>query len=53
VTKDYKKDAEAVEPTAAKASKESGDVDADDLVAAFGQLGVARKCQVCTSPYVG
>jgi SNF2 family DNA or RNA helicase len=51
VSKDYKKDAEAVEPTAAKA-KTDGDVDGDDLVAAFGALGVTRKCQVCTTSYV-
>ncbi|KAK7038089.1 SNF2 family DNA-dependent ATPase [Favolaschia claudopus] len=51
VSKDYKKDIDAVEPkskaTSANAS-EAGDVDGDDLAAAFGALQVAtRKCGVC------
>lgn len=45
VTKDYKKDLEAVE---SQASKKDSEADADDLVAAFGQMGVTRKCQMCT-----
>ncbi|KAF9453312.1 hypothetical protein P691DRAFT_658741 [Macrolepiota fuliginosa MF-IS2] len=45
VSKDYKKDLEAVE---SHASKKDSEADADDLVAAFGQMGVTRKCQMCT-----
>ncbi|ESK91914.1 dna repair protein rad5 [Moniliophthora roreri MCA 2997] len=48
VSNDYKTDLDAVESRAAKANSDA-DADADDLVAAFGQLGVTRKCQVCTS----
>lgn len=52
VSKDYKQDAEALEPKAAKKDIASGDVDADDLAMALGQLSVtARKCQVCTTEY--
>lgn len=50
VTKDYKNDSEALEPKAVEKGKDDKDVDPDDeLVAAFGQLGVTRKCQMCTS----
>lgn len=50
VSKDYKKDLEAVE---SQASKKDSEADADDLVAAFGQMGVAApKCQMCTMEYV-
>ncbi|KAF8647534.1 hypothetical protein AX16_006641 [Volvariella volvacea WC 439] len=50
VVSDYKADMEAVEPRAAKKGADEDDpgADADDLAAAFGQLGVTRKCQVCT-----
>ncbi|TFK32090.1 SNF2 family N-terminal domain-containing protein [Crucibulum laeve] len=48
VAKDYKKDMEAVEPKSAPKGADDRDGDADDLVAAFGQLGVTRKCQMCT-----
>ncbi|KAJ7311499.1 SNF2 family DNA-dependent ATPase [Mycena albidolilacea] len=52
VSKDYKKDMDAVDPKAKAGSSagisEAGDVDGDDLAAAFGALNVAtRKCQVC------
>ncbi|KAL0579929.1 hypothetical protein V5O48_002100 [Marasmius crinis-equi] len=47
VSNDYKADLDAVESKAAK-TNDVGDADADDLVAAFGQLGVTKKCQVCT-----
>ncbi|KAG5637212.1 hypothetical protein H0H81_005375 [Sphagnurus paluster] len=46
VAQDYKKDMDAVEPQAKKNTEED---DGDDLVGAFAQLGVTRKCQVCTS----
>ncbi|KAF5348032.1 hypothetical protein D9758_010054 [Tetrapyrgos nigripes] len=46
VSKDYKVDLEAVESQAAK--KASDETDGDDLVAAFGALGVTRKCAICT-----
>ncbi|KAK7040722.1 hypothetical protein VNI00_009628 [Paramarasmius palmivorus] len=48
VSNDYKADLDAVESRAAKSNNDV-EPDADDLVAAFGQLGVTRKCQVCTS----
>ncbi|KAF9011925.1 SNF2 family N-terminal domain-containing protein [Cyathus striatus] len=48
VAKDYKKDMEAVDPKSAPKGGNDKDGDADDLVAAFGQLGVTRKCQMCT-----
>ncbi|KAJ6531254.1 SNF2 family N-terminal domain-containing protein [Mycena capillaripes] len=52
VSKDYKKDMDAVDPKAKPANSagtsEAGDVDGDDLAAAFGAMNVAtRKCQVC------
>ncbi|KAJ7766803.1 SNF2 family DNA-dependent ATPase [Mycena metata] len=51
VSKDYKKDMDAVDPKEKKANSagasEAGDVDGDDLAAAFGSLNVTRKCQVC------
>ncbi|KAF8205756.1 P-loop containing nucleoside triphosphate hydrolase protein [Mycena galopus ATCC 62051] len=52
VSKDYKADLDAVDPKAKAANSagtsEAGDVDGDDLVAAFGSLNVAtRKCQIC------
>ncbi|KAE9389305.1 hypothetical protein BT96DRAFT_946980 [Gymnopus androsaceus JB14] len=47
VSKDYKEDLDAVDSRAAK--KNSADVDADDLVAAFDQLNVSKKCKVCTT----
>ncbi|KAE9405481.1 hypothetical protein BT96DRAFT_915973 [Gymnopus androsaceus JB14] len=43
VSKDYKEDLDAVDSRAAK--KNSADVDADDLVAAFDQLNVSKKVQ--------
>ncbi|KAF8062181.1 SNF2 family DNA-dependent ATPase [Lyophyllum atratum] len=46
VAQDYQKDADALEP---KAKKSVDEPDADDLVGAFAQLGVTRKCQVCTT----
>jgi SNF2 family DNA or RNA helicase len=52
VSADYKKDSDALEPKAVK-GKDDQDPDADDdLVAAFGQLAVIKKCQMCTSEYV-
>ncbi|KAG7095691.1 hypothetical protein E1B28_006405 [Marasmius oreades] len=47
VSSDYKSDLDAVESRGAK-NNDVGDTDADDLAAAFGQLGVTKKCQVCT-----
>ncbi|KAJ8082179.1 hypothetical protein PM082_008026 [Marasmius tenuissimus] len=47
VSKDYKADLDAVESRGSK-TNDVGDADADDLVAAFGRLGVTKKCQVCT-----
>ena len=50
VSEDYKQDSEALEPKAVAKGKDDKDADADDdLIAAFGQLGVSRKCQMCTS----
>ncbi|KDR77106.1 hypothetical protein GALMADRAFT_66302 [Galerina marginata CBS 339.88] len=50
VSKDYKNDSDALEPKAVEKGKDDKDPDADDdLIAAFGQLGVTRKCQMCTS----
>ncbi|PPQ99319.1 hypothetical protein CVT24_009187 [Panaeolus cyanescens] len=46
VSKDYKQDTDAVEPRAVK-GKDDLEPDADDLIAAFGQLGVTKKCQLC------
>ncbi|KAJ7217076.1 SNF2 family N-terminal domain-containing protein [Mycena pura] len=54
VSKDYKTDIDAVDPKpkspSSLGSSEAGDVDGDDLAAAFGvALNVTkRKCQVCT-----
>jgi SNF2 family DNA or RNA helicase len=48
VTKDYKKDSDAIEP---KDAKNIDDVD-EDLANMFGALGVTRKCQVCQTEYV-
>lgn len=45
MTKDYKKDLEAVE---SQASKKGSEADANDLLAAFSQMGITRKCQMCT-----
>ncbi|TFK29502.1 hypothetical protein FA15DRAFT_610100 [Coprinopsis marcescibilis] len=45
VSKDYKKDVEAIE-SAPKTKEDEGE-DADDLVAAFNQMGVTRKCHLC------
>ncbi|KAF9045436.1 SNF2 family N-terminal domain-containing protein [Panaeolus papilionaceus] len=47
VAKDYKQDTDAVEPRAVTKGKDDLDADADDLIAAFGQLGVTKKCQLC------
>ncbi|KAJ6490632.1 SNF2 family DNA-dependent ATPase [Mycena vitilis] len=49
VSKDYKKDMDAVDPKAkSTSSTEAGELDGDDLATAFGALNVAtRKCQVC------
>ncbi|KAJ6618869.1 SNF2 family N-terminal domain-containing protein [Mycena sp. CBHHK59/15] len=47
VSKDYKTDLDAVDPKVKKPS-DAGDLDGDDLAAAFGAMNVARKCQVCT-----
>ncbi|KAH9474606.1 putative ATP-dependent helicase [Psilocybe cubensis] len=50
VSKDYKNDSQALEPKPAEKGKDVADPDADDdLIAAFGQLGVTKKCQMCTS----
>ncbi|KAF8960935.1 SNF2 family N-terminal domain-containing protein [Flammula alnicola] len=50
VSADYKKDSEALEPKAVAKGKDDKDADPDDdLIAAFGQMGVTRKCQMCTS----
>ena len=49
VSKDYKTDIAGIEPVAAKEGQDL-DKDADDLVAAFGQLGVTRKCAMCQIP---
>lgn len=50
VAQDYKKDMDAVEPKSKK-NPDSNDDDAEDLADIFGQLGVTRKCQVCTTEY--
>ncbi|KAH7871361.1 SNF2 family N-terminal domain-containing protein [Lentinula edodes] len=47
VSKDYKEDLDAVDSKAAK--KGSPDVDGDDLIAAFDQLNVSKKCKMCTA----
>jgi len=48
VTKDYKTDVDALEPKAVPKGKDDTDADADDLAAAFGQMGVSKKCLMCT-----
>lgn len=48
VAEDYKTDMDAVEPKSKKSVDPKED-DGDDLADAFGQLGVTRKCQVCTT----
>ncbi|CAA7266240.1 unnamed protein product [Cyclocybe aegerita] len=48
VTKDYKNDSDALEPKAVEKGKDDHDLDADDLIAAFGQMGVVKKCAMCT-----
>jgi SNF2 family DNA or RNA helicase len=49
VTKDYKKDLAAVE---SQASKKGSETDANDLLAAFSQMGITGKCQMCTMEFV-
>ncbi|KAK0498852.1 SNF2 family DNA-dependent ATPase [Armillaria luteobubalina] len=51
VSKDYKNDADAIDPkqTRGTESQSQDSVDGDDLAAAFGQLNVVRKCRVCTN----
>ncbi|SJL10479.1 uncharacterized protein ARMOST_13865 [Armillaria ostoyae] len=51
VSKDFKNDADAIDPKQAKGteSQSQDSVDGDDLAAAFGQLNVIRKCRVCTN----
>jgi SNF2 family DNA or RNA helicase len=49
VTKDFKQDSEAVNPKAVKKGTSDQDGDGDDLVAAFDQLDVNRKCKFCTT----
>ena len=49
VAQDYKGDMDALDP---KAKRDADDDDTDDLVGAFSQLGVTRKCRVCTTEYV-
>lgn len=52
VSKDYKKDSEALEPKGVEKGKTDKEADADDdLIAAFGQLGVTKKCQMCTNEW--
>ncbi|KAJ8092278.1 hypothetical protein PM082_023881 [Marasmius tenuissimus] len=48
VSQDYKADFDAVESKGARISDADG-VSPDDLADVFGQLGVTRKCQVCTT----
>jgi SNF2 family DNA or RNA helicase len=49
VTKDYKKDLDAVD---SQASKKGSEADPNDLLAAFSQMGLIRKCQMCTMELV-
>jgi SNF2 family DNA or RNA helicase len=49
VAKDYKKDLDAVDPKAVAKGQDDKDADGDDLATAFGQMGVTRKCQMCTT----
>ncbi|KAH0578535.1 hypothetical protein H2248_003684 [Termitomyces sp. 'cryptogamus'] len=46
VAQDYKSDMEELDP---KAKRSADDDDTDILVGAFSQLGVTRKCRVCTT----
>ncbi|KAG6888775.1 hypothetical protein C0995_006104 [Termitomyces sp. Mi166 len=46
VAQDYKNDMDALD---SKAKKNADDDDTDDLIGAFSQLGVTRKCRVCTT----
>ncbi|KAG6890238.1 hypothetical protein C0992_002766 [Termitomyces sp. T32_za158] len=46
VAQDYKSDMDALDP---KAKRNADEDDTDDLVGAFSQLGVTRKCRVCTT----
>ncbi|KAL0945765.1 hypothetical protein HGRIS_012054 [Hohenbuehelia grisea] len=46
VSKDYKEDLDAVDPKAAEGVDDK-DPDADDLIGAFAQLGVTKKCHLC------
>ncbi|KAG6884090.1 hypothetical protein C0993_001491 [Termitomyces sp. T159_Od127] len=46
VAQDYKNDIDALDP---KSKRNADEDDADDLVGAFSQLGVTRKCRVCTT----
>lgn len=49
VSEDYKKDSDALEPKAVEKGKDDQAPDADDdLAAAFGQMGVTKKCKMCT-----
>ena len=45
VEDDYKEDVDAIESKEAKNKDDA--TDPDDLAAAFGQLGVTRKCKLC------
>lgn len=49
VAQDYKNDMDALDPQAKRNADED---DTDDLVGAFSQLGVTRKCRVCTTQHV-
>lgn len=51
ISKDYKQDMDAVEPSSAKKGTDGAEADGDDLAAAFDQLGVTKRCQVCTIEY--
>lgn len=51
VMQDYKNDMDAVDPKPKK-NQDADDDEADDLTDMFGQLGVTRKCQMCTIEYV-
>ncbi|KAG6811355.1 hypothetical protein H0H92_007820 [Tricholoma furcatifolium] len=49
VAQDYKTDMDAVEPQSKKDQDPGQDDDTDDLIGAFANLGVTRKCKVCTA----
>lgn len=49
VAKDYKNDMDAVDPKGVAKGQDDKDADGDDLATAFGQMGVTRKCQMCTT----